>query len=297
MEIKYESFSKWRNIALDIEKLIPYDIVTPGDIYAYIINEPNKIEESVQERLIETAKNILNKANSIHIQSEVQSEIKLNIANIVNNNGVIRYLKYIHQLNLSTIEMLESYFDYERIEKIEHRLTMFDVMSFGITRHRELLKQMTTKTDDGVYELTDTELLAYEESTKRKNDVDYDALGYLLFSFINTLNCYKELQEFISDKLSIYDKPIAEEDPNSNQILNEKIDDILSQLIKLGYGQEIIFNEIEELRNLQTKLSKKSWAQLLKGKLVDLILSELLPKNIAKTVYEFLTDEHFKLLK
>jgi len=170
-------------------------------------------------------------------------------------------------------------------------------MSFGITCHRELLKQMATKTIDDVCNLTETELLAYEESKKRIIDVDYDALGFLLFSFIDKLNCYKDLQEFISDKLCIYDKPIAEEDPNSNKILNKKIDDILSQLIKLGYGQEIIFNEIEDLRNLQTKLSKESWAQLLKGKLVDLILSELLPTNIAKTVYEFLTDENFKLLK
>lgn len=297
MEIKYESFSKWRNIALGIEKLIPYDIVTPGDIYAYIINEPYEIEEPARQRLIKSADNILLTANSLDIQNEVPREINLNIANIINNNGVVRYLKYIHQLNLSTIEILESYFDYESIKKIEHRLTIFDVMSIGITRYREFLKQMATKAGNGAYRLTETELLAYEESYKRKNDVDYDALGFLLFSFIDTLNCYKELQEFISDKLSIYDKPIAEENPNSNQILNEKIDDILSQLIKLGYGQEIIFNEIEELRNLQTKLSKKSWAQLLKGKLVDLILSELLPKNIAKTVYEFLTDEHFKLLK
>lgn len=144
MEIKYENFLKWRNIALGIEKLIPYDIVTPGDIYAYIINEPHEIEEPVQQRLIESADNILITANSIDIQNEVPSEINFNIANIVNNNGVVRYLKYIHQLNLSTIEMLESYFDYERIKKIEHRLTIFDVMSFGITRHREFLKQMTT---------------------------------------------------------------------------------------------------------------------------------------------------------
>lgn len=297
MEIKYESFLKWRNIALNIEKLIPYEIATPGDIYAYIIDQPYEIEEPIEQRLIESADNILKTANSFDIRNEVPKEINFNIANIINHNGVVRYLNYIHQLNLSTIEILESYFDYERIKKIEHRLTLFEVMSFGITRHRELLKQIATKTIDGVYNLTETELLAYEESKKRINDVDYDALGFLLFSFIDTLNCYKELQEFISDKIYIYDKSIAEEDPNSNKILNKKIDDILSQLIKLGYGQEIIFNEIEDLRNLQTKLSKESWAQLLKGKLVDLILSELLPKNIAKTVYEFLTDENFKLLK
>jgi len=83
---------------------------------------------------------------------------------------------------------------------------------------------------------------------------------------------------------------------NKNE-LDQKIDTILEQLIKLGYGQEIIFNEIDELRALQHKLSKKSWSQLLKGKLVDLALDKLITVDIAKSVYEYLTSNNFKLLK
>lgn len=44
--------------------------------------------------------------------------------------------------------------------------------------------------------------------------------------------------------------------------INKKLDDIIDRLQKLGYGQEIIFNEIEELRELTNKISKKSWRQL-----------------------------------
>lgn len=83
----------------------------------------------------------------------------------------------------------------------------------------------------------------------------------------------------------------------SKNELDQKIDTILEQLIKLGYGQEIIFNEIDELRTLQHKLSKKSWSQLLKGKLVDLALDKLITVDIAKSVYEYLTSNNFKLLK
>lgn len=83
---------------------------------------------------------------------------------------------------------------------------------------------------------------------------------------------------------------------NKNE-LDQKIDIILEQLIKLGYGQEIIFNEIDELRALQHKLSKKSWSQLLKGKLIDLALDKLITVDIAKSVYEYLTSNNFKLLK
>lgn len=79
--------------------------------------------------------------------------------------------------------------------------------------------------------------------------------------------------------------------------LDEKINTIIEKLIKLGYGQEIIFNEIDELRTLQHKLSKKSWSQLLKGKLIDLALDKFITVDIAKSIYEYLTSNNFKLLK
>jgi|GEM_PF-1251498 len=79
--------------------------------------------------------------------------------------------------------------------------------------------------------------------------------------------------------------------------LDRKIDNIIEHLIKLGYGQEIIFNEIDELRELQHKLSKKSWSQLLKGKLLDLALDKLISTETATSVYEYLTNGNFKLLK
>ncbi|RPD39850.1 hypothetical protein [Chitinophaga barathri] len=79
--------------------------------------------------------------------------------------------------------------------------------------------------------------------------------------------------------------------------LDKKLDTILEQLTKLGYGQEVIFNEIEELRELQHKLSKKSWSQLLKGKLFDLAMKELINTDTASSVYDYLTGDSLKLLK
>ncbi|MBE8722707.1 hypothetical protein [Sphingobacterium pedocola] len=72
-----------------------------------------------------------------------------------------------------------------------------------------------------------------------------------------------------------------------NNEIDEKIDLVLSQLTKLGYGHEIVFNE---LKSLHTTLSKKSWSQLLKGKLIDLALDKVLSIEVAKSVYEQLTD-------
>lgn len=79
--------------------------------------------------------------------------------------------------------------------------------------------------------------------------------------------------------------------------VNTKIDVLLKKLEELGYGQEIIFNEIDELRDLSKKLSKKSWSQLIKGKVVDLAISNLIDKNIATFIYESLVNDKFKLLR
>lgn len=83
----------------------------------------------------------------------------------------------------------------------------------------------------------------------------------------------------------------------SSSQLDKKIDNIIEHLNKLGYGQEIIFNEIEELRDLQHKLSRKSWTQLLKGKLIDLALDKLISIETVTSVYEYLTNNHLRLLK
>lgn len=79
--------------------------------------------------------------------------------------------------------------------------------------------------------------------------------------------------------------------------LDKRIDNIIEHLEKLGFGQEIIFNEIEELRDLQHKLSKKSWSQLLKGKLIDLALDKLISIETISSIYEYLTNDNFKMLK
>ncbi|MBN9285593.1 MULTISPECIES: hypothetical protein [unclassified Flavobacterium] len=79
--------------------------------------------------------------------------------------------------------------------------------------------------------------------------------------------------------------------------LDKKLDNILDHLTKLGYGQEIIFNEIDEMRELQYNLTKKTWSQLLKGKLLDLALDKIISNETATSVYEYLINNNFQLLK
>lgn len=71
--------------------------------------------------------------------------------------------------------------------------------------------------------------------------------------------------------------------------LHNKLNDISDYLKELGFGQEIIFQELDELKN-HFNLGKKNWFQLLKGKVVDLTLKKIIDKTIVKEIYNQLSD-------
>ena len=77
--------------------------------------------------------------------------------------------------------------------------------------------------------------------------------------------------------------------------MDERVDEILENLKKLGYGQEIIFDEIQELKELYGKLNKKNWGQVVKGKLVDLALAKLVENDTISYIYEKLTNHTLRL--
>lgn len=78
--------------------------------------------------------------------------------------------------------------------------------------------------------------------------------------------------------------------------LNKKVDLVLEKLQTLGYGQEIIFEEMEELKSLSGKLKKKTWLQLLKVKVVDLAVEQVINKDTATFILETFYEEASKLL-
>lgn len=77
--------------------------------------------------------------------------------------------------------------------------------------------------------------------------------------------------------------------PEQESVLHDKLNNILDKLERQGFGQEIIFNEIEELKN-HFNLGKKNWFQLFKGKLIDLTLEKVLDESIVREIYNSLSD-------
>lgn len=94
-------------------------------------------------------------------------------------------------------------------------------------------------------------------------------------------------------------KPEDEFSVEEESALHNKLNSILEKLEKQGFGQQIIFEEIEDLKN-HFNLGKKNWFQLLKGKVGDLTIKKVLNKTIVQEIYNTLSEgfeEAVKLLE
>jgi hypothetical protein len=100
------------------------------------------------------------------------------------------------------------------------------------------------------------------------------------------------INEYYSYEPKPKDKFTAEEEST----LHSKLNDIIDQLEKQGLGQEIIYEEIESLKN-HFNLGKKNWFQLLKGKVVDLTIQKALDKTIVAGIYATLSDGYRDVVK
>ncbi len=83
----------------------------------------------------------------------------------------------------------------------------------------------------------------------------------------------------------------------SRDEIKEQLFELKEMLIKQGYGQQIIFDEIDELRELTERVNKKNWFELIKAKFIDLALSGIISIETAKKTIELLTGSEISLLK
>ena len=78
--------------------------------------------------------------------------------------------------------------------------------------------------------------------------------------------------------------------------ISSKMDEIKEELQRSDLGHEILYNELQELKELYTTLNKKNWGQLLKGKLMDIAIGKLVDNSTLALVYEAITHHKFNLL-
>ncbi len=73
---------------------------------------------------------------------------------------------------------------------------------------------------------------------------------------------------------------------NKNE-MDEKIDKLAEGILRNEMGAEIIFDELQELKELVSVLNKKNWEQVLKGKLFDLAANKGVGLGLATAKHIF----------
>lgn len=105
-----------------------------------------------------------------------------------------------------------------------------------------------------------------------------EAALFVIDQEIERINKYFEFEPIASDKFKIEEQVE----------LHTKLNNIEEQLKKLGFGQEVIFNEIDELKQ-NFNLGKKNWFQLVRSKFYDLIASKVVEETVIKEIYSQLS--------
>ncbi len=74
---------------------------------------------------------------------------------------------------------------------------------------------------------------------------------------------------------------------------SEKLDELLHNI---RLGQEIVFEELQDLKEQLKNLKRKNWSELLKGKLFDLTVSKVISLETFAMIVKEITGEDFKFL-
>lgn len=75
------------------------------------------------------------------------------------------------------------------------------------------------------------------------------------------------------------------------EAMSSKIDEMIEALKKAGVEREILFDEMQELKELYTKLNKKNWKQIVLGKLADMALGKIIEPDTMSSIYHRLTGD------
>ncbi len=167
------------------------------------------------------------------------------------------------------------------LEKLKSQLTL---KLYDFTRNRDkldflkILREDTLKEKENHLKTCSKSICDFEEERN---------LGiFVIDQEIEEVNKYYSFEPKSNDAFTS-----AEESK-----LHSKLNEIIEKLNKQGLGQEIIFEEIESLKN-HFNLGKKTWFQLLKGKVVELMLKKVLEETIVKEIYNNLSEGFAEAVK
>lgn len=80
------------------------------------------------------------------------------------------------------------------------------------------------------------------------------------------------------------------------EIFEEKLDKIKEIIYTLKDGQEIIFDEIEDLQEQLLHSKKKNWTEMFKGKFYDFVFQKIITETMFKEAFNILTGKETSAL-
>jgi hypothetical protein len=169
----------------------------------------------------------------------------------------------------------------------------------------EILELILTKLcelyDDNIYPIRP--ILEGNGITLNRRREEYEYVRVLEgYGFVesNNIGSQADARLTVEGKLYVEEKqklikPNYEHLDGHHSDITTKIDKIIQKLEKLGLGQEILYNELDEIKELLPILGKKNLGQLIKGKIHDLILTQIISIDTAKMIYETIVKETLRL--
>ena len=296
LEIKISEFwKKMSEFEIKANEIIKTKSISKVESEKWI----NQIIEFVTENINPTPENIIEKFKYSH---DEQADMFFQIGDFKEKTeeDIIRHRINQFKFKLNEFKKLRDYLSIINSLQNNNKKVQIEINSIK-EKLDFILEKLYILYGDNYYSVSiilETNNIEIRENESIEICNSLDKKGYIIreqtYSKKDTIKLSLKGAEYVERKKR---SNKTKKEKKSHLKTNEKIDKVLIKLEELGFGQEIIFKEIEELRGLSKKLNKKTWSQVIKGKVMDLALSELISKDVATFIYESLVDDKFKLLK
>lgn len=191
--------------------------------------------------------------------------------------------------NLSTIQSYQRQIDSKSKELIRAGEKVADYHKKITDKNKEL-----TRNQDNL-----TREIERETKKRQREELSFlkqkEQLNRSELNNIRSINSELQKQQIVFQEYTVSESDLSgnDEEYNLKELtdLHSRIDDVLSKLEKLGFGQEIIFDEIEELKSKSKKITKKDLKMMLIGKLVSFGAGKI-DTEIVSQIFEKITNVH-----
>ena len=188
--------------------------------------------------------------------------------------------------SLSTVQSHQRQIDSKSKELIRVSTKVADFKKKLADKRKEL-----SRNQDSLTKALDSE--AKKRQNKELNFLkEKERINRSELSNIRNINHEIQRQQSIFQDYQIPESELTENDVEYSlkelTELHQRIDSVLERLDKLGFGQEIIFEEIEELKGKSKKISKKDLKMMLIGKIVSFGMGKI-DTDLAAQIFEEIT--------